>query len=242
MMFEMEFISALLLIVAIDIVLGGDNALVIAMASRRLPPEQKKKAIIWGTAMAILVRIAATVAAAILLQIQYLFLIGGLVLIWISYKLLVDEEGGHEISAGNNLLQAIKTIVLADVMMGLDNVLAIAGAAHGDLLLIVIGLLISVPIMIWGSNLILKCMERYKWIIYAGSGILAWTAAKMITHEKAIDYLFTSPWVQYGFKFAIVALVVGIGYKVRVKTQERNRAREQELEDKNVASDEIAVG
>lgn len=241
-MFEMEFLTALLLIVAIDIVLGGDNALVIAMASRRLPPEQKKKAVLWGTAMAILVRIAATVAAAILLQIQYLFLIGGLVLIWISYKLLVDEEGDHEIKAGNNLLQAIKTIVLADVMMGLDNVLAIAGAAHGDILLIIIGLLISVPIMIWGSNLILKFMERYKWIIYAGSGILAWTAAKMITHEKAIEHLFTSPWIQYGFKFAIVGLVVGIGYKIRVRNRLLNLLREQEKQGKEVPSEEIAVG
>lgn len=220
-MFGMEFISALLLIIAIDIVLGGDNALVIAMASRKLPAEQKKKAILYGTALAILIRIIATVAAAMLLKIKFLFLIGGLILVWISYKLLAEENDSHEIQAGNNLLQAIKTIVLADVMMGLDNVLAIAGAAQGDLLIIIIGLLISVPIMIWGSNLILKAMERYSWIIYVGAAVLAWTAAKMITHEKAIEHLFASGWVLYGFKFLMVALVVGAGLWTRTKTKKK---------------------
>lgn len=237
-MFGMEFISALLLIIAIDIVLGGDNALVIAMASRKLPADQKKKAIFYGTAFAILVRILATVAAAFLLKIKFLFLIGGLILVWISYKLLAEENDSHEIQAGNNLMQAIKTIVLADVMMGLDNVLAIAGAAHGDFLIIVIGLLISVPIMIWGSNLILKAMERYSWIIYAGAAVLAYTAAKMITHEKAIEHLFASPWVLYGFKFIVVALVVGAGLWARTRVDKQAQLRkeqEQEIEAKSQA-------
>ncbi|MGD8189810.1 TerC family protein [Brevibacillus ginsengisoli] len=234
-----EFISSLLLIIAIDIVLGGDNALVIAMASRKLPAEQKKKAIFYGTALAILIRIVATVAAAMLLQVKYLFLVGGLILVWISYKLLADENESHDIQAGNNLMQAIKTIVLADVMMGLDNVLAIAGAAHGELLIIIIGLLISVPIMIWGSNLILKAMERYAWLIYAGSAVLAWTAAKMITHEKAIEHLFVSPWVLYGFKLFVVALVIGAGLWSRTrmnKASQLHKKHEIELEEKNQAT------
>ena len=231
-MFGMEFISALLLIIAIDIVLGGDNALVIAMASRKLPTDQKKKAIFYGTALAILIRIIATVAAAMLLNIKFLFLIGGLILVWISYKLLAEENDSHEIKAGNNLTQAIKTIVLADVMMGLDNVLAIAGAAQGDMLIIIIGLLISVPIMIWGSHLILKAMERFPWIIYAGSAVLAWTAAKMITHEQAIEHLFASPWILYGFKFLVVALVVGAGFWSRTRVDSRVELQtQQDLED-----------
>lgn len=239
-MFGMEFISSLLLIIAIDIVLGGDNALVIAMASRKLPPDKKKKAVLWGTAMAIMIRILATVAAAILLKIKYLFLIGGLILVWISYKLLVEEEESRDIQAGNNLVQAIKTIVLADVMMGLDNILAIAGAAQGELSLIITGLLISVPIMIWGSHLILKAMDRFPWIIYIGSAVLAWTAAKMITHEKSIEHFFASTWILYGFKLLVVAIVVGAGFFARTRVKKLAPANKHDS--KRHTNDEIAAG
>ncbi|WP_126425714.1 TerC family protein [Brevibacillus marinus] len=237
-MFEWEFLSGLLLIIAIDIVLGGDNAVVIAMASRKLPADQKKKAIVWGTAAAIVVRVLATLVAAKLLEIPYLYLIGGLLLVWISFKLLVDEDEKKEVKAGDNLLQAIRTIVVADILMGLDNVLAIAGAAKGDLILIIIGLLISVPIMIWGSHLILRAMERFPWIVYAGAGILAWTAAQMIVHEQIVHDFLGSQWLIYGFNLLVVAAVVVSGYLYRNRSQ--GSEAKQELPAKS-AQDEIGL-
>lgn len=237
-MFDWEMISALLLIIGIDIILGGDNAVVIALASRNLPLEQRKKAIFLGTTAAIAVRVLATVAAAFLLKIPYLYLIGGLLLVWISYKLLVDDDSGEkEIKPGENLYQAIKTIVIADILMGLDNVLAIAGAAKGNVFLIILGLLISIPIMIWGSQLILKAMARFPWILYVGSGILAWTAAKMITHEPVVARLFGSPWLVYGFSVLLVAAVLFIGYKVKQRNEQQAK-----VEKDDSASEEVAAG
>lgn len=237
-MFDWEMISALLLIIGIDIILGGDNAVVIALASRNLPLEQRKKAIFLGTTAAIAVRVLATVAAAFLLKIPYLYLIGGLLLVWISYKLLVDDDSGEkEIKPGENLYQAIKTIVIADILMGLDNVLAIAGAAKGNVFLIILGLLISIPIMIWGSQLILKAMARFPWILYVGSGILAWTAAKMITHEPVVAQLFGSPWLVYGFSVLLVAAVLFIGYKVKQRNEQQAK-----VEKDDSASEEVAAG
>lgn len=240
----MEFLSSLLLIIAIDLVLGGDNAVVIALASRKLPPEQKKKAILWGTTAAIGVRVLATVAAALLLEIPYLYLIGGLLLVWISYKLLVEEEEEKDIKPGENLIQAIRTIVVADILMGLDNVLAIAGAAKGDLTLIIIGLLISIPVMIWGSHLILKAMERFPWIVYLGSGILAWTAAKMITHEKIVNDFLGSPWLIYGFDILVVAAVIGAGLWVRNRSRQESEATQlsERRKDEESIPDEIPTG
>ncbi|USG67316.1 TerC family protein [Brevibacillus ruminantium] len=227
-MLEPAFFSALLLIITINIVLSGDNAVVIAIACRRLTPPQRKKAIIWATGLAIIVRIIATALAVYLLKIPYLYLIGGLILIWISYKLLREEEGSGQINASDNLVQAVKTIVLADVMMGLDNVLAIAGAAGGNMLLIILGLLISIPIMVFGSQLILKAMERIPWLVYFGSGILAWAAAKMIFEERLV-----AEWVQgkYGVeeacKIVIVSVVLVLGYIQRKKSSERKTAEQR---------------
>lgn len=238
-MLDWEFITGLLLIIGIDIVLGGDNAVVIAMASRKLPVEQKKKAIIWGTAAAIVVRIVATLLTAWLLKIPYLYLIGGILLVWISFKLLVDEDDKKEVKAGDNIMQAIRTIVIADILMGLDNVLAIAGAAKGNFILIVIGLLISVPIMIWGSHLILRAMERFPWIVYVGAGILAWTAGQMIIHEKIIQDFLDSQWLLYGANLLVVALVVVCGYVYRNHGQQRILARQEPHA--QAAQDEVSV-
>jgi YjbE family integral membrane protein len=162
-LFSPEFFSALLAIIVIDLVLAGDNAIVIAMAARNLPPHLQKKAIIWGAVGAIAVRSAMTLAVVYLLQIPGLMLVGGLLLVWIAYKLLNpgkdgDEEHDH---ASTSFWGAMKTIVIADAVMGLDNVLAVAGASHGSYLLVVLGLLISIPIVIWGSTQILKLVERY---------------------------------------------------------------------------------
>lgn len=220
-----EFWSALLAIIVIDLVLAGDNAIVIGMAARNLPAHQQKKAIIWGTAGAIVIRALATLAVVWLLKIPGLMLIGGLILIWISLKLLVQEEGHETMKVSGTLGAAIWTIIVADTVMGLDNVIAVAGAAHGDFLLVIIGLVISVPIMVWGSTLILKFMERYPIIIFVGAGVLAYTAASMVTSEKFLSPFFTAyPWVKWLF---IVAVVVGVLLIGRIKNQRQKRMAEQ---------------
>jgi YjbE family integral membrane protein len=230
-LFETEFLSALFLIITINIVLSGDNAVVIAIACRKLPVEHRKKAILWGTLLAIVVRVIATVLAVYLLKIPYLYLIGGIVLVWISYKLLLDDDAEENIDAGENLVQAVKTIVIADIMMGLDNVLAIAGAANGDLTLIILGLLISIPIMVFGSQLILKAMERFPWILYFGAGVLAWAAAKMILHEKVIaDLLHGKGWLETSIKVLIVAGVLAAGkwQQQRIEKKQKEQSLPQE--------------
>jgi YjbE family integral membrane protein len=183
-----EFLSALFAIVVIDLVLAGDNAIVIALAARSLPAALQKKAVIWGTVGAIVVRAAMTLVVVWLLMVPGLRFFGGLALVWIAYKLLVPkphEEGIHARPAAN-FWSAMKTIVVADALMGLDNVLAVAGAAKGSFLLVVLGLLISIPIVVWGSTLILKWVERFPAIIYLGAGVLAWTAVQMMLHEPML--------------------------------------------------------
>ncbi|MGM7700914.1 TerC family protein [Pseudalkalibacillus sp. Hm43] len=219
---ESEFLIALLTIIAIDIVLGGDNAVVIALASRNLPEHQRNKAIFFGTGLAIVVRVILTVIAVYLLKVPYLLLIGGILLVYISYNLLAEDNGEANIKSGTTLAAAIKTIVVADIVMGLDNVLAIAGAAHGNILLVIIGLLVSVPIIIWGSKLILHFMERFPAIVYIGAGILAYTASKMILEEPIVQ-----TWIGHNQMIELLIYLVIIGGVLffgwlsgRVKTSE----------------------
>ncbi|MCK7605429.1 TerC family protein [Geobacillus stearothermophilus] len=209
--FSPEFWTALLSIIIIDLVLAGDNAIVIGLAARNLPKHQQKKAIIWGTAGAVVVRALATIFVVWLLKIPGLLLVGGLLLVWIAYKLLVEEKGHDDIEAGGSLWEAMRTIIIADALMGLDNVLAVAGAAHGSFLLVILGLLISVPIMVWGSTFILKWIERFPIIITIGAGVLAWTAAKMIVGEPFLKEYFANPAVKYGFELLVVAAVIVAG-------------------------------
>lgn len=199
-----EFFAALLSIILIDLVLAGDNAIVIGLAARNLPKTHQKRAIIWGTVGAVVIRAAATLAVVWLLGLPALLLIGGFILIWIAYKLLVDKKD-HAIEARPQLWPAIRTIIIADAVMGFDNVMAVAGAAHGDFLLVVIGLLISVPIMVWGSTLFIKWVEKYPWIIYIGSAVLAFTAGKMITGDLYVKAFFEENVI---LKWVIVAVVV----------------------------------
>ena len=184
-----EFLSAMLAIVIIDLVLAGDNAIVIALAARSLPPQLRIKAVVWGTAGAIAVRAAMTLIVVWLMMIPGLCFIGGLALVWIAYKLLapkVGEADAHGM-APTGFWGALKTIIVADAIMGLDNVLAVAGAAKGSFLLVVLGLLISIPIVVWGSTLMLKWVDRFPVIAYIGAGVLAWTAAQMILHEPLLE-------------------------------------------------------
>lgn len=207
-MFTPEFFTALLSIIVIDLVLAGDNAIVIGLAARNLPPEKRKKVILWGTAGAVIIRVIATLAVVWLLKIKGLLLIGGVLLIWIAYKLLIEKKE-TEITAKQSTAAAIQTIIIADAAMGLDNVLAVAGAAHNNFLLVVIGLLISIPIVVWGSTLFIKVIDRYPVTLYIGSGVLAWTAAKMILDEKFLQPYLPNPIL---FQIIVVAGVLLLGW------------------------------
>ena len=201
--FSSAWFQALLAIIIIDLVLAGDNAIVIALAARSLPQQLQKRAIIWGTVGAIVVRSALTLVVVWLLTVPGLKLVGGLLLIWIAVKLLLpqDESQAHGNAATAGFWGAMKTIVIADAVMGLDNVLAVGGAAQGDYLLVVLGLLISVPIVVWGSTLILKWVERFPIIVYFGAAVLAWTAVTMIISEPLIEKHFDAvqwlAWLSY---------------------------------------------
>ena len=190
---SLQFLSALGAIVVIDLVLAGDNAIVIALAARSLPPLLRKRAIVWGTVGAIGVRTLMTLVVVWLLKIPGLLAVGGAALIWIAYKLVLDTEGDESharFHSSASFWGAMKTIVVADALMGLDNVLAVAGAAQGSFVLVVVGLLISIPIVVWGSQLILKFVERHPSIIYVGAGVLAWTAVKMFLSEPLLQPFF----------------------------------------------------
>lgn len=194
------FWSAVAQIVIIDILLGGDNAVVIALACRNLPPAQRKKGILWGTAGAIILRVVLIAFAVTLLKVPFLKLVGGVLLLWIGIKLLVpDEEDGHgNLQGGNTLMSAIKTIIVADFVMSLDNVIAIAGAAqsaHADhqLALVIFGLLVSIPLIVWGSTLVLKLIDRYPIVITLGGALLGWIAGGMIVTDVALVQRFGEP-------------------------------------------------
>ncbi len=222
-----EFLSALAIIIFIDLILAGDNAIVIAMAARNLPKNKQKVVILWGTFGAIAIRAAATILMVSLLNLPWLMLTGGLLLIWIAFKLLVGEDE-HEVKAQNNVFAAIRTIIIADAVMGIDNVIAVAGAAEGEhqYVLVVIGLLISVPIIIWGSTLFVKLINKHPWVLYIGGGVLAYTAAKMITGERKLAGVFDSSWMKYGFDALIILGVIIVGYMVKSRRAARKAAAE----------------
>jgi YjbE family integral membrane protein len=207
-LFSPEYFAALLAIVMIDIVLAGDNAIVIALAARSLPAELRKKAVLWGTVGAIVVRALMTIIVVEMLKLPGLLLVGGLALIPIALKLLTEDKAGdeHEISRVNGFWGAMRTIIVADALMGLDNVLGVAGAAHGQFSLVVLGLIVSVPIVVWGSTLILKLVDRFPMIIYVGAGALFWTAANMILHEN-----FVEKWIDGRLLVEAVLYVLIIG-------------------------------
>lgn len=205
-LFSTDFLSALVAIIIIDLVLAGDNAIVIALAARSLPAHLRRRAIIWGAFGAIAVRTAMTLIVVWLLKVPGLLAVGGVLLIWIAYKLIIDNEGDekHKLKPGASFWAAMNTIIVADALMGLDNVLAVAGAAQGSFMLVVVGLLVSIPIVIWGSQLILKFVERYPVIVYVGSGVLAWTAVKMMTSEPLFETFIAEYPVLVTLAYALV--------------------------------------
>lgn len=211
-----QFFISLVQIVFIDLILAGDNAIVIGLAARSLPLETRKKAIIYGTGGAVLIRIAATIVVLWLLQIPWLLLVAGALLVGIAYKLLADQasEEHSDIKAGTSLWSAVRTIVIADAAMGIDNVIAVAGAAQQHLVLVILGLLISVPVIVWGSTLFIKLIDRFPWIMYLGAAVLAYTASNMITEEKRLEPFFIShPVIRILFIVLVIAGVLFAGYR-----------------------------
>jgi YjbE family integral membrane protein len=214
-------------IIVIDILLGGDNAVVIALACRKLPPAQRVKGIIWGTVGAIVLRIVLIAFALALLSVPYLKLVGALLLVWIGVKLMHPEDEEHsEVAASDRLWFAVRTVIVADVVMSLDNVIAIAGAAQNagqdhELVLVSLGLLISIPIIVWGSQLVIRAMDRYPWVVVVGAMLLGWIAATMALHDTAVvqalgGEVVLAPWLEAPGRWLVgatgAALVAALGW------------------------------
>lgn len=200
-------------IIIIDLVLSGDNAVVIGMAARKLPEVQRRKAIVYGTMAAVLLRVTLTLIAVWLLNIPLLKTVGGLLLVWIAVRLLADEEGETGISVGYGLKSAIKTIIVADVVMSLDNVLAVAGAAHGDFWLVLFGLALSIPILMWGSKMVAALMNKMPWLTYVGAAILGYTAGRLIVEDPLVDKSLIGhmDWMSWLGPATLAVLVIVVG-------------------------------
>ena len=208
-----DFWIGLVKIVWIDIILSGDNAVVIALAARSLPPHQQKKAVFWGSGAAVVLRIVLTVVAAKLLELSFLQIIGGCLLLWIGYQLLgSDEDDAGEAKTYGSLMAAVRTILLADLVMSLDNVIAVAAAAHGSILLLVLGLAVSIPLVIFGSTLMIKLMERFPVIVLLGAALIGWVGGETIANDTALHgYAMAHPYLHYIVAALGAALVVGAG-------------------------------
>ncbi|MEX0959183.1 MAG: TerC family protein [Burkholderiales bacterium] len=210
-----QFWIAVVQIILIDLVLSGDNAVVIALACRNLPPKQRRLGIFWGVAGAILLRVLLTFFAVGLLTIPYLKIVGAVLLVWIGIKLVQPEpgDGGHQIQASGNLFGAIRTIIVADVVMSLDNVIAVAAAARDSLFLLIFGLALSIPLMVWASQLILRLMDRFPAIILIGGGLLGWVGLSMAVHDPIVkDWVAAEAgWLNWLAPAAGAILVVAAG-------------------------------
>jgi YjbE family integral membrane protein len=210
-----QFWIAVLQIILIDILLSGDNAVVIALACRNLPERQRRLGVFWGVGGAIVLRVTLTFFAVSLLAIPYLKIIGAILLLWIGIKLVQPQhdEGGHEIKAAGNLIGAIRTIIIADFVMSLDNVIAVAAAARDSLFLLVFGLALSIPLMVWASQLILRLMDRYPFIILLGGALLGWVGLSMAVHDPVVkDWVAAqAPWLNYAAPAAGAILIFATG-------------------------------
>src|SRR5882672_10561676 len=224
-------------IIGVNIILSGDNAVVIALAARSLPAKQQKQAIFWGAGAAIVLRIILTLFAVALLTLPWLKLVGSLLLFWIGTKLLIPEEGDDDIKASDQLLAAIKTILIADLVMSLDNVIAVAAAAGGSYVLLILGLAISIPLVVFGATLLIKLMERFPVIITIGAGLIGWVAGEMLVADSALEGWFTGLGVQYveghpkvgGLSLELLAGIVGIVIVVAADPGEELQAQTADL-------------
>ena len=211
------FWIGLLKIIGVNIVLSGDNAVVIALAARSLPAKQQKAAVLWGSGAAVVMRIILTIFAVALLTLPWLKIIGSLLLFWIGIKLLVPEEDEANVNASDNLIAAIKTILIADLVMSIDNVIAVAAAAQGSMTLLILGLAISIPLVIFGSTLLLHLMERWPVIITIGGALLGFVAGEMLVTDPALADWMAGIGIQFNdgnptigeVKLALVSGVIG---------------------------------
>jgi YjbE family integral membrane protein len=242
MLSSIEFWQALGAIIWVNLLLSGDNAVVIALAARSLPPQQQKLAVFWGSAAAIILRVVLTVFAVALLQLPWLKLVGGVLLLWIGVKLMVPEEGGEDIASSDNLFQAVKTILIADLVMSLDNVIAVAAAAEqgppeAKITLLVIGLALSIPIVIFGSTLMLKVMDRFPVIITLGAALLGYIAGDIMATDPALKTWLTGLGAEYvngkpklgGWSVAMVSGAVGALFVYALGTLLAKRQEAAEL-------------
>ena len=222
-----DFWLGLLLITWINILLSGDNAVVIALAARGLPPEQQKKAIMFGSGAAVVLRIGLTVIAAKLMALEYLQIIGGLLLLWIGAQLLeAEEEGDEEASEHSNLFSAIRTILIADLVMSLDNVIGVAAAAKGDEVLLIIGLAISIPLVIFGSSLMIKLMDRFPIIITLGACLIGWVGGETVANDVVLKaFGEANSWFHLVAAAAGAVIVLGWG---KLKSAQHHKAVEAE--------------
>lgn len=214
-----EFWIGLIKIIWINIILSGDNAVVIALAARSLPAEQQKKAILFGSGAAVVLRIGLTVIAAKLLELSYLQIVGGILLLWVGTQLLHEEDEGDE--GGNEkagLWVAIRTILIADLVMSLDNVIAVAAAAKGSMTLLILGLAISIPLVVFGSKLMIKLMDRFPIIIWFGAGLIGWVGGETIVSDVALKSIVeANGWMHFAMPTLGAALVLGIGKMAAAK-------------------------
>ena len=213
-------------IIWIDVILSGDNAVVIALAARSLPAHQQRKAILWGAGFAIVMRVCLTVVAAKLLQFPFLEIIGGLLLLWIGVGLLKgeDEEEDSGSVARQGMMAAVRTILLADLVMSLDNVIAVAAAAQGNMVLLILGLAISIPLVIFGSTLMIKLMERFPAIVTLGAALIGWVAGETITSDHMLEgFVRTNPWAHYAAAACGAVLVIAMGKWMQLKAAAQGR-------------------
>jgi YjbE family integral membrane protein len=208
-----DFMVGLLKIIWINILLSGDNAVVIALAARGLPPHQQKQAIMFGSGAAVALRIGLTIVAAWLLELQGLQVIGGILLLWIGAQLLADEEESDEEAKEHaNMMSAVRTILIADLVMSLDNVIGVAAAAKGDQVLLILGLAISIPLVIFGSSMMIKLMERFPVIITAGAALIGWVGGETVASDVLLrDFSAANPWFHMASAAAGAAIVIGWG-------------------------------
>lgn len=223
---DAAFWVALMQIIGVNIVLSGDNAVVIALAARSLPPKQQKAAVMWGSGAAVIMRIVLTIIAVEMLKWPYLKLIGAVLLLWIAVKLLIPEDGEEDgITASGSMAAAIKTILIADLVMSLDNVIAVAAAAKGSLTLLILGLGISIPLVIFGSTLLLKLMDRYPIIITIGAALLGWVAGEMaITDPLVKDWINANmAWLHYAAPATGALFVVLLGRYLAARVSQEHK-------------------
>ena len=214
-----DFWIGLLKIIWINIILSGDNAVVIALAARSLPPHQQRMAVLFGSGAAVVLRILLTIVAVQLLAMPYLQIVGGLLLLWIGVQLLGDEDDGEgEAKEHGSLMAAVRTILIADLVMSLDNVIAVAAAAKGSFLLLILGLAISIPLVIFGSTLMIKLMARFPIIVVLGAALIGWVAGETIVSDFIFkDYVAANGWIHYVAAAAGAALVIALGKLVQAR-------------------------